>query len=805
MSISNVTGRGTCRRLEIRVDGIVQGVGFRPFVHLLAGRLGLGGWVGNDAQGVVIEAEGDAGALDRLVESLSAEAPPLAVVERVSVREIDLRGEGTFRIAGSANGGRRSALVSPDVATCADCLAEIADPSARRYRYPFTNCTNCGPRFTITTTVPYDRPNTTMAGFPMCAGCAAEYGDPSDRRFHAQPICCPGCGPQLALVAPDGTALPVGDPLTEAAARLRAGQILAVKGLGGYHLAVLAGDEQAAARLRQRKHRDDKPFAVMVADVAVARGWCQVSAEEQALLESPARPVVLLERRDDGSVAPSVAPGNRRLGVMLPYTGLHHLLAAEVGEPFVLTSGNLSDEPIVHDDDEARPRLGDIADVFLTHDRRIHSRVDDSVTRVFRGREIVLRRSRGYAPRPVALPWEFPRPVLACGAELKHTFCLGKGHHAFVSHHIGDLENYETWRSFTSGVEHFERLFDIRPEVVAHDLHPEYLSTKYAADLDEARAGHLALTGVQHHHAHVAACLADNGETGPVIGVAFDGLGWGTDGTVWGGEILVADLASFERVGHLETVAMPGGAAAIREPWRMAAAWLDAIYGTDIPSGLAIRVRNEARWDDVCAVARSGVASPLTSSAGRLFDAVAALCGIRDVIRYEGQAAVELEQRADPEALGRYPLPVEGSLTRLSGIIPTKRASGPPGGPAEPRLRLRASDLVRAAAEDLLGGAPAGVVAARFHRGLADGVVAACRAVRAERSLATVACSGGVFQNALLLGLVVDGLEADGFRVLLHSRVPTNDGGISLGQAACAGARDRQGERFATTGGETAF
>ncbi|HKY77948.1 MAG TPA: carbamoyltransferase HypF [Acidimicrobiia bacterium] len=754
--------------MEIRVEGIVQGVGFRPFVHSLAGRLGLSGWVGNDAHGVVIEAEGDGEALARLVDSLGAEAPPLAVVERVSVRELEPQGEGTFRITQSRAGGGRTALVSPDVATCADCLAEIADPAARRYRYPFTNCTNCGPRFTITTTVPYDRPNTTMAAFPMCPDCAAEYEDPADRRFHAQPICCPACGPQLALVGVDGTRRAAEDPLAEAAARVRAGDVVAIKGLGGYHLAVLAGDETAVAGLRRRKHRDDKPFAVMVADVAAAREWCDVGAEEAALLESPSRPVVLLERRDGSGVAPSVAPGNRRLGVMLPYTGLHHLLAAAVGAPFVLTSGNLSDEPIVHEDGEARRRLAEIADVFLVHDRPIHSRVDDSVTRVFRGREIVLRRSRGYAPRPVALPWDFPRPVLACGAELKHTFCLGKGHHAFVSHHIGDLENYETWQSFTVGVEHFGRLFDIRPEVVAHDLHPEYLSTKFALDLEEA-AGHVALTGVQHHHAHVASCLADNGEAGPVIGVAFDGLGWGTDGTVWGGEILVADLAGFERVGHLETVPMPGGAAAIREPWRMAAAWLDVIYGPDVPDHLELRRRHADRWRDVCQVARSGTSSPATSSAGRLFDAVSALCGIRDVIRYEGQAAVELEQRADLGESGAYRLPVEGGSM----------------------LRLGAGELIQAVVDDLGLGAPVGVVAARFHRGLAAGVVSACRAVRAERGLTTVACSGGVFQNALLLGLVVDGLEAEGFRVLIHSRVPPNDGGISLGQAACAGARDR--------------
>ena len=757
------------RRAHVLVEGIVQGVGFRPYVHGLAGRLGLAGRVGNDARGVFIEVEGEGEAVERFLAALSTEGPPLAVIERLALEEVEPRGETGFTIVASEAGGEREALVSPDMATCPECLAEVADGTGRRHRYPFTNCTNCGPRFTITTGVPYDRPNTTMAGFAMCERCAAEYHDPSDRRFHAQPICCPACGPRLTLLdvrslgAADAPLLVVpGEPLSEAARLLREGAVLAIKGLGGYHLAARADGEEAVAALRGRKHREDKPFAVMAAHLDAVRRLCHLDAAEESLLASRQRPIVLLRRREDAPVAPSVAPGNRFLGVMLPYSPLHHLLAGEVGVPFVLTSGNVSDEPIAYRDDDAAQRLAGIADWFLVHDRPIHIRTDDSVVRAFRDRELLLRRSRGYAPRPVSLPWPFPRPVLACGAELKHTCCLGKGRHAFVSHHIGDLENYETWRSFTEGVGHFCRLFDVHPEVVAHDLHPEYLSTKYAMEAEGVE-----LAGVQHHHAHVASCLADNGEEGPVIGVAFDGLGWGPDNTIWGGELLVADLAGYERAGHLSPVPMPGGTAAIREPWRMAAAWLDAAYEGAPPEDLAVLRRHD--WETVVRLGRSGVSSPLTSSAGRLFDAVSALLGVRDAINYEGQAAVELEQLADPSEPGAYPVAIE---------------EGRP-------LRLCGADLVRAAAEDLQAGVDSPVIAARFHHGVADAVVAACRRLREENDLSVVALSGGVFQNLLLLERTVAGLEEAGFRVLLHSRVPPNDGGISLGQAAAAGARDR--------------
>ena len=742
----------------------MQGVGFRPFAYALAVRLGLGGLVGNDGAGVFVEVEGEPAAVGAFCRGLEREAPPLAVIERVTVEEIPPRGERGFAIVPSRGGGERQTLISPDTATCADCLRELFDPADRRYRYPFVNCTNCGPRFTIVKDVPYDRPFTTMAGFAMCDACAREYHDPADRRFHAQPVCCPACGPRLRLVGRDGAPVE-GDPIARTAALLRAGLVVAVKGLGGYHLAADAASTPAVAALRSRKHREDKPFALMVPDLAAARRLCHLDAAEERLLASPRRPIVLLARRDGAAVAEPVAPGNRSLGLLLPYTPLHHLLAAELAAPFVLTSGNVSDEPIAYRDEDAFQRLAPIADAFLTHDRPIHIRTDDSVSRVFRGHELPLRRSRGHVPQPLPLPWRLPRPLLACGAELKSTFCLAKGSHAFVSHHIGDLENYETLRAFTEGVEHFRRLFDVTPELVAHDLHPEYLSTKYAHDLTGVE-----LLGVQHHHAHVAACLADNGEEGPVIGVAFDGLGYGADGTLWGGELLVADLAGFERAGFIEPVPLPGGAAAIREPWRMAAAHLDAAFDGAVPERLAVVRRNAARWRQVVEIARAGLASPPTSSAGRLFDAVAAILGVRDTINYEGQAAVELEQRADPAERGAYRAAIAGT---------------------RPPLRIQGADLVRAVVEDLGRGVAPAVIAARFHNGLAEAVAGACALLREATGLSAVALSGGVFQNLLLLERLVALLELRGFRVLRHRRVPPNDGGISLGQAAVAGASDR--------------
>jgi hydrogenase maturation protein HypF len=745
-------------RRDVRVEGAVQGVGFRPFVYGLATTLGLAGCVGNDVDGVFVEVEGAAADVDEFIVALERDAPRLAVVERVTVVTGEPLGVGGFRIVDSVAVGQRRALVPADSAMCEECLQELDDPANRRFGYAFINCTNCGPRFTIVRDVPYDRPLTTMAGFAMCAACAAEYRDPGDRRFHAQPTCCPECGPRLRLLGADTRQL-TGDPVRGCARLLRAGRVVAVKGLGGYHLAVLASDEDAATKLRQRKHREDKPFAVMVSTVDDARALCEVDDVAAELLASQRRPIVLLPRRPGAAVAGQVAPGNRQLGLMLPYTPLHHLLLVATGEPIVLTSGNVSDEPIAYRDEDALRRLAGIADAFLVHDRPIHIRTDDSVVRPVRsqpGEGSVLRRSRGYVPEPVPLRWAVPRPVLACGAELKNTFCLAKEHRAFVSHHIGDLENYETLRSFVEGIEHFCRLLDIQPELVAHDLHPEYLSTKHAMDIDGVE-----LVGVQHHHAHIASCLADNGEPGPVIGVAFDGLGYGTDGTMWGGEFLLADLAAFERIGHLAPLPMPGGTAAIKQPWRMAAAYLDRAF--DEPPGLDVVRRNEGRWADVLAIARRGVSSPLTSSAGRLFDAVAALLGLRDSINYEGQAAIELEQHADPAEHGAYP----AAISR--GVVD-------------------GADLVRAAAEDLLAGTETALIAARFHNGVADAIVRNCTALRDLTGITTVALSGGVFQNLLLLTRTGQRLRAAGFRVLTHSRVPANDGGISLGQVAVASA-----------------
>ncbi|MFD0900287.1 carbamoyltransferase HypF [Actinomadura sediminis] len=788
-------GRG---RLRVRVEGTVQGVGFRPFVHELAGTYGLSGFVGNDASGVFAEVEGDSAALARFVGDLGGGAapPPLAVVERVVTEPLPPLGDRGFRIVPSDRGtrdgdtsgpltggpltgggdtggdtgegaGPPAAVVAPDTATCEACLAETSDSDARRHGYAFTNCTRCGPRFTIVRNVPYDRCNTTMDAFAMCDACAREYGDERDRRFHAQPVCCPDCGPALRTVGADGRPVP-GDPVETAARWLLDGVIVAVKGLGGYHLAALADDEAAVARLRAGKHRERKPFAVMAPDLEGARALVHADAAAEALLASPARPIVLAPRRRGARVAAAVAPGNRELGVLLPYTPLHHLLAARLARPIVLTSGNVADEPIVTDDGEALRRLAGLAGGFLLHDRRIHTRADDSVVRAFRGRTLPVRRSRGFVPAPLRMPWAFPRPVLACGAELKNTFCVARAHHAFLSHHIGDLENYETLVSYQDGIEHFCRLFGVRPEVVAHDLHPEYLSTKYALGRAALDLDGVELVGVQHHHAHIASCLADNGTDGPVIGVAFDGLGFGDDGTLWGGELLVADLAGYRRAGHLEAVPMPGGAAAVREPWRMAAAYLTAAFGEHAP-WLGVAGRNRDRWADVVRMARSGTNAPLTSSAGRLFDAVAAIAGVRDTAGYEGQAAIELQQAADPHERAAYRATVTDDLV------------------------VRGTDLVRAAVDDVLAGAGPGAIAARFHNGLAWAVVRAVRVLRDRTGLGTVALSGGVFQNVLLLERVVSGLEDSGFRVLTHSRVPPNDGGVALGQAVVAAARDAQG------------
>jgi hydrogenase maturation protein HypF len=740
---------------------------------------------------------------------LSAEAPPLAAVESVRPDPVPATGEREFAIVASERAGEPAALVAPDGATCADCLAELLDPADRRYRYPFVNCTNCGPRFTIVRGVPYDRALTTMAGFTMCARCQAEYDDPDDRRFHAQPNACPDCGPRVRLVdlstmsqavadlagpgrgatglssvavaeASSGLGAIGGDPPRAAAAALREGYIVAVKGLGGYHLACRADDEAAVARLRGRKRREDKPFALMAGDLAAARALVELTADDEALLLDRARPIVVAPRRPGAAVADSVAPRSADLGVMLPYTPLHHLLLADVATTLVLTSGNMSDEPIAYTDEEALARLASIADLFLVHDRPIHMRTDDSVVRPTRAENVMLRRSRGNVPASVDLPLDAP-PLLACGAELKSTFCVAKGRHAWVGHHIGDLRDWETLRSYREGIDHFERLFAVTPRVVAHDLHPDYLSTAYALEREDVE-----LVGVQHHHAHLAACLAEHGEEGPAVGAIFDGSGYGPDGSVWGGELLVGGLAGFERVGYLYPVRLPGGDRAVHEPWRMACAWLVAAGAAADEPPCALREAVDAgRWRAVAELARTGAAAPPTTSAGRLFDAVAALAGLRPCVTHEGQAAMELEATADRGEHDAYPLPlVRESASPLAGAPVPRRTSGMDGAPFVLDARLTMLAVLRDAENDV----PPAVIAARFHNALADATATGCAAVAADHGLDTAVLSGGVFQNRVLLERTAAALGAAGLRVLIPRRLPPNDGGIAYGQTAVAAA-----------------
>jgi hydrogenase maturation protein HypF len=762
----------TQERREISVRGIVQGVGFRPFIYALAQRHGLTGLVRNDAEGVHIEAEGPSEELALFLQDIREKAPPLAVIEAVSWRPLAVLEEKDFRIEESREGPRRRALISPDIATCSECVAELFDPTDRRYRYPFTNCTNCGPRFTITSSVPYDRAMTTMAHFEMCPECQREYDDPSDRRFHAQPNACPVCGPRVKLLDRFGHELhgKPQDPILRAARMLRGRAIVAIKGLGGYHLACDPFDERAVRTLRGRKVRQDKPFALMARDIEQVRELCRVGPEEEKLLTSLARPIVLLERLMSCGVADEVAPRQNTLGIMLAYTPLHHLLLRDAGVPLVMTSGNNSDEPIAYGDEGAFEQLGEIADYFLVHDRPIHMRCDDSVVRIVDSDTYQLRRSRGYAPAPLRVAEGFGQHTLACGGELKNTFCVAKERHVFLSHHIGDLENYETLRSFREGVEHYRRLFDVHSELVAYDLHPEYLSTKYARELEEAG---LPALGVQHHHAHIASCLADNERPARerVIGVALDGTGYGTDGAVWGGEFFDGSMDSgFVRRAHLEYAPMPGGAAAIREPWRMAIAQLISLYGEEevlrLPLG-AVRRSGERNVRLIARLVEHGLNTPPTSSAGRLFDAVAALVGVPGSRRttYEGQAAVELELTAGAPVRRGYPFRLlpkeEGWVVETRGIV---------------------AEVV----VDLLAGREIGEISSRFHRTVAEMVVAGCREIREAGGVSTVALSGGTFQNLLLMGQVVELLTGKGFTVYRHRRVPANDGGLSLGQAVLA-------------------
>ena len=748
------------QRVRARVDGTVQGVGYRPFVYRLADELGIAGWVLNDERGVLVEAEGPPDAVEAFIARLRSDAPPLAEVRGVESETVPVLGEPGFSIVVSERGGAVTAPVTPDSATCDDCRAELADPGDRRHRYPFLNCTNCGPRFTIVQGIPYDRPLTTMAGFAMCAACQAEYEDPLDRRFHAQPNACPVCGPQVRLLERDGTPVEGDDPVRAAAQDLLDGRILAVKGLGGYHLACRADSEESVAALRGRKQREDRPFALLVADVDAARALVELDAAAEQLLTSRARPIVLARRREDAGVAASVAPRAPDLGVMLPYTPLHELLATDTGIPLVLTSGNLSDEPIAFDDDDARERLAPIADRFLVHDRPIATRTDDSVVRVVRERPLLLRRSRGYVPASLELPIASPQHVLGVGAEQKNAFCVAKGDRAWPSHHIGDLKNYETLQSLEHGIAHFERLFEVTPELIVHDLHPDYLSTRYAMGREDVK-----LFSVQHHHAHLAATLAEHGETGPAVGAIFDGTGHGTDGTVWGGEILVGGLHQIGRAGRLRPIRLPGGERAIKEPWRMACAWLTDMR-VGLPPAFADIAQN--RWNMVARMSIQGIGSPFTSSMGRLFDAVAAICGVRLEVSYEGQAAVEFEALADRAAADPYEMEFEhrGESVAL-----------------DPR------PMIHAVLDDIAAGVPVSTISARFHAGLARATADVLVITAERRDLQLAVLSGGVFQNRLLLELTIDAVQAAGLRVLVPQALPPNDGQIAFGQVAIGAAR----------------
>ena len=772
----------------LHVEGVVQGVGFRPFVWRLATELGLAGRVRNAAGRVEIEAAGPGEILEAFALRLRTDAPPRARVERVTVTVLDAALAAVlppaFEIDESVASAASDRLFPPDIATCDDCLVELWDPADRRHRYPFTNCTNCGPRATIIEELPYDRAQTTMRAFPLCPACAAEYRDPSNRRFHAEPVACPACGPRLAwrpTGAPGATA--TGEPAMAAATHaLLAGRIVAIKGLGGYHLACDATDEDAVLRLRDRKRRWAKPFALMVRDAAAAEALCRVGKLERSLLEGPARPIVLLRAHRAGlpRLARSVAAGNRRLGVFLPYTPLHHLLLEAVGRPLVLTSGNLADEPLATDDDDALARLAGLADGFLAHDREIRARYDDSVTRVVAGRESVVRRARGYAPEPMPLPVAAPVPILAVGAELKHTFTLARGVRAHVAPHNGDLEDLATHRAFTDGLAHLSRLLALEPEVVAHDLHPEYLSTKYAVDRFPA-AKRIA---VQHHHAHVASCAAEHGVTGRFLGVAYDGLGMGDDGTLWGGEVFDADLRGYRRIARFGRAPLPGGALAVKRPYRMALGYLlaaEAIGGgapgiagaTDLADpghpAAAFLVRLDPRET---ALVRQQVArhlnAPVASSAGRLFDAAAALIGIRDVAEYEAHAAIDLELAAGERIVP--PLPYR--LERVGGLVVY-----------DPRPTLAAL------LEGTAAGRPKGALAAAFQATVTEVTREILHGARTSTGIGTVCLSGGVFQNRRLASALLRELARDGFRVFINRQVPVNDGGVSYGQAAVAAAR----------------
>ena len=743
---------------EVRVNGIVQGVGFRPFVYQLAKRHGTNGEIANTSSGVFIHLEGGRADIESFCQDLSQNSPPLSHITEISINTGQFRGLKSFSIVESRSKDSNSTLISPDVSICDDCLDELLDPGDRRFLYPFINCTNCGPRYTIIDDIPYDRPCTSMKHFRMCRRCQAEYDDPENRRFHAQPNACADCGPHVLLHDRHGTTMMVSNPIETAAALLKGGYILATKGLGGFHLAADAENGEAVSRLRKRKNREEKPFAIMSYDLASVRQYAHVDPEDELLLTSFRRP----RKKHPNPLSEHVSPRNRYFGTMLPYTPLHYLLLREGFTALVMTSGNLSEEPIVIENDMAFERLSEIADYFLVHNREIYLRSDDSIVKWTAGATRLIRRSRGYVPSPIFLKKKLPM-VLACGTDLKNTVCLIKANQAFLSQHIGDLENLETYTFLELTIEHMKRILDIAPELVAYDMHPDYLSTQYAKKQEN-----IVKIPVQHHHAHIVSCMAEHGLAGPVIGLAFDGTGYGTDGAIWGGEVLITQEGNFRRAAHLSYVPMPGGAAAIKKPWRMALSYLYKVFGRefwdlDLPM---LKKKDSKKMEILCEMISRGVHCPETSSLGRLFDGIAAILGVRDQVHNEGQAAMELEMLAEEDTRATYAYEWVEEEARIVSIEP----------------------LIRGVVEDIGKGIRPSHIGGKFHRTLICLFTELCALLRKENGLNRVVLSGGVFQNATLLTGLLRTLKEEGFQVFSHEQVPTNDGGISLGQAIVASA-----------------
>ena len=754
-------------RAKATIQGIVQGVGFRPFIYQLAQERQFKGYVANTAFGVDLEVEGSLSAIEDFLRDIELKKPPLAEITLFETVFLPLKSYQEFTIEESRSDTERFVLISPDVSICDDCLRELLDPSDRRYRYPFINCTNCGPRYTIIKDIPYDRDKTTMHVFKMCRTCDEEYRDPFNRRFHAQPNACWDCGPRVSLYDHKSDLVPcndpINDPIKETVRLLKEGRILAIKGLGGFHLAADATRDQAVALLRRRKGREEKPFAIMSRDIESIKRYAYVTRDEERLLTSPRRPIVLLRKKEGHELSQEISPRNKNVGVMLPYTPLHYLIFQGDFLALVMTSGNMTEEPIVIDNQDAFERLSSIADYFLIHNRDICLRSDDSVLRVVDGVPRQMRRSRGYVPVPIFLKWEV-EPILACGAELKNTICLTKGNCAFVSQHIGDLENLETVNFLKLTIEHLKRILEINPTIIAYDLHPGYQSTHFALEQKGVR-----VIGVQHHHAHIASCMAENGVEETVIGLSLDGTGYGLDGRIWGGEVLLCNLGDFERVCHFDYVPMPGGTAAIKEPWRMALSYLHHTYHRklmDLDIDFLKSLDNN-KVNVILKMMEKGINSPLTSSLGRLFDGIAALIGLRQTVKYEGQAAMELEMAIEENGDSFYPYEISED---------------------DPNWILKHEPIIKGVVRDLKEGLSQGRISARFHYTLLHMLREICLRIREKRGLNTVALSGGVFQNNFLLERLTAMLQDKDFIVYTHSKVPANDGGISLGQAVIADA-----------------